>query len=62
MKKLKSKGKRELKSFFNRLNRSYGMGRIKKEDYGFLHDRIEEVLNRVEEMKEYDEGEDEWTT
>lgn len=62
MKKLKNKGKRELKSFFNRLNRSYGMGRIKGEDYDFLHDHTEEMLNRIEEMKEYDKGENKWTT
>lgn len=55
MKGLKNKGREEIKSFRNRASRMFGMGRISKEDFNFIQDKTEQILERIKEMEEEDE-------
>lgn len=54
-KSLKEKGAEELRAFQLRVHRQYGLGRIKGDDFKFLHDNVEILLSRVEAMEEIDD-------
>lgn len=54
-KSLKEKGKRELQDFQLRVHRQFGLGRIGSEDFKFLHDGVQGLLDRVESMEEIDD-------
>lgn len=54
MKSVKEKGKRELKDFLNRVSKSYGMDRIDKEDFDYLRENTEEMLDYIDGMDEED--------
>lgn len=49
---LKDKGLDELNRLQNRLSRLYGLGRIRQEDFTYIDKRLNEVEERIVEMRE----------
>lgn len=49
---MKARGLDELNSLQARLRRLYALGRIAKEDFDFLDERLNEVEERIIEMRE----------